>query len=162
MSLQYKFFSIPVRDEEESEAELNLFLRSVRVVHVSREFVAQGENSFWALAIEYLPKAVGPSDIADRRKRSKVDYKALLSPQDFTIFAKLREWRKTVATEEGVPVYAIFTNEQLAKIAEAHPQTKAQLAEIEGVGKSRLTKYAGAVIDIVAHAEKAPAEKDGE
>lgn len=152
MSLQYKFFRIPLQSLEESEEALNRFLRSVKVVHVQREFVAQGENSFWTLAIEYMPSEDGSAGGGILRKRVKIDYKELLSPEDFAVFVKLREWRKEVAAEEGVPVYAIFTNEQMAKIAEERSQTQADLAQIDGIGKSRIAKYGESVLEIVAKA----------
>jgi len=140
---------------------MNRFLRSVRVVHVQREFVDQGENSFWAMAIEYMQMVPGSTHGASR-KQAKVDYKALLSADDFAVFARLREWRKGAAAEEGVPVYTIFTNEQLAKIAEANVQTQADLAEIDGVGKSRIAKYADAVIEIVSPSTPVFQSKDSE
>jgi hypothetical protein len=88
MALQLKFFVIPIRELEAVEAEVNRFLRSVRVVHLQREFVPQGDNSFWSLAVEYLADgAPGP------RRRARIDYKAVLSPEAFGIFATLREWR---------------------------------------------------------------------
>jgi hypothetical protein len=54
MALQLKFFVVPIRAIEQTEAEINRFLRSVRVVTTQREFVAQGDNSFCSLAVEYL------------------------------------------------------------------------------------------------------------
>jgi hypothetical protein len=44
--MQMAFFSIPARGDAEMQEELNLFLRSNRVLTVHREFVPQGENSF--------------------------------------------------------------------------------------------------------------------
>jgi superfamily II DNA helicase RecQ len=122
---------------------------------VQREFVDHGENSFWALAVEYMPVGGG-----DAKKRSRVDYKEVLSPDDFLVFAKLREWRKGVAAEEGVPVYTVFSNEQLAKIAETRVQTEADLAGIDGIGKSRLEKYAKAVIEMVTSSHSDAAESE--
>ena len=69
---------------------------------------------------------------------------------------------KGAAAEEGVPVYTIFTNEQLAKIAEANVQTQADLAEIDSVGKSRIAKYADAVIEIVSPSTPVFQSKDSE
>jgi len=54
MTIQYKFFTIPLKATREVETELNHFLRSQRVLTVHREFVTQGENSFWTMAVEYL------------------------------------------------------------------------------------------------------------
>lgn len=44
MSLQYKFFQIPARDSGKEAAEINRFLKTVRMVNIHREFVAHGEN----------------------------------------------------------------------------------------------------------------------
>jgi hypothetical protein len=41
MSVQFKFFSLPIPCEEEAEEELNAFLRSVRIVAAHREMVRQ-------------------------------------------------------------------------------------------------------------------------
>jgi superfamily II DNA helicase RecQ len=148
MALQLKFFIIPVGDTEESELEINRFLRSVRVVNMQREFVDQGPNSFWSVAVEYLPAARSAGE-KDNLKKSKIDYKQVLSPEDFALFAQLREWRKVEAAEIGVLVYTIFTNEQLAKIAEQKIRTQAGLQEIEGVGEAKAKKFGKAVIEIV-------------
>jgi superfamily II DNA helicase RecQ len=48
---------------------------------------------------------------------------------------------KEISTKEGIPTYAVFTNEQLAEIARKRPQEMSKLKEVEGVGESRLQKY---------------------
>jgi hypothetical protein len=45
MSLQYKFIIVPVKGIHEPEAELNRFLRGVRVVNSHRHFVDHADNS---------------------------------------------------------------------------------------------------------------------
>ena len=52
--MQMAFFSVPARGDAGLQEDLNVFLRSHRVLSVHREFVGQGENAFWALAVEYL------------------------------------------------------------------------------------------------------------
>jgi hypothetical protein len=56
----------------------------------------------------------------------KVDYREVLSAQDFAVFSKLREVRKGLAEKEGVPPYTIFTNEQLAAVVRQKVTTKAE------------------------------------
>ncbi|OQX17615.1 MAG: hypothetical protein BWK80_39380 [Desulfobacteraceae bacterium IS3] len=148
MSLQYKFFIIPTADSAQAESELNRFLRSVRVITIHREFVANGQNTFWSMAVEYLHDGVH-SETASSGKR-KVDYKEVLSPEDFTLFSKLREWRKNTADQEGIAMYLILTNEQMAKIAEKRITTEAALKEVAGVSDTRAKKYSEAVIKIVS------------
>jgi len=147
--VQYKFFTIPITHPNDSEQELNTFIGSHRVLVVQREFVSNGENSFWALAVEYLASSQDTSRQNNRKKT--VDYREVLSTEDFALFSKLREWRKEVAEKEAVPVYTIFTNEQLAKIACNRVTGPKELQEIEGVGTSRIKKYAG-ILEVIQQA----------
>jgi superfamily II DNA helicase RecQ len=164
--MQLQFFSVPVRGDRGAQEELNAFLRSHRVLTVHREFVAQGDNSFWALSVEYMEGAVpsGPgADDGRGAKPPKVDYKEVLGPADFALFAKLRDWRKATAEGEGVPVYAVLTNEQLAGIAVKRPDTAARLREIEGVGEAKAGKYGSGVLAVVSDTggtAPAPSEAD--
>jgi hypothetical protein len=45
--MQLKLFILPVKNLAAAEAEMNGFLRAHRVLAVKKEFVADGENSFW-------------------------------------------------------------------------------------------------------------------
>ena len=55
-----------------------------------------------------------------------------------------------IAEAEGVPVYAIFTNEQLAAMVQRKATTAAGLAAIEGVGQARLEKHGPRLLAILA------------
>jgi superfamily II DNA helicase RecQ len=148
MSLQYKFFSIPIPYGQEVEESMNTFLRGVRLVHVHREIVCQDDRHYWAVSVEYLTgadKDVRKSELAKR----KIDYKEELSPENFAVFAKLREWRKAAAAREAVQLYTVFMNEQLAEMVEKRVTTKNALLEIEGVGNARLAKYGEEVLAIL-------------
>jgi hypothetical protein len=46
--MQLKLFVLPVKNLGEAEAEMNGFLRGHRVPAVKKEFVPDGENSFWS------------------------------------------------------------------------------------------------------------------
>ncbi len=154
MSLQYKFFMINTKDPQEAEDELNRFLRSVKAVNVKSKLVTQGNNSYWNLSVEYNHDSSGIAGNTNVPvKKSKVDYREILSDDDFEIFAKLRDWRKQVAEKEAIPVYTIFTNEQLAQIAQNRVINKAGLQEISRVGEARVKKYGDDVVNIV-NAEK--------
>lgn len=145
--MQWAFYRIPVTGSVEA-TELNRFLRTVRVLNCHREFVANGDASYWAMAVEYLP-ALENAARPGREAGAKVDFKAVLPPEDFALFARLREWRKALANSEAVPVYTIFTNEQLAEMSRRRCSSLATLAEIEGVGQGRTEKYGRAVLDVI-------------
>jgi superfamily II DNA helicase RecQ len=141
------------------EAELNAFLRSHRVLKVDREMVQRDSAPCWAVSVEYMDgaAAVGPGGCGSQRTDDKkVDYKAVLSEGDFAVFSLLRDLRKTLAEAEGVPVYAIFTNEQLAKFAQSRAQSQADLQKVDGVGEAKIEKYGSRVLDAIAAARVVP------
>lgn len=65
----------------------------------------------------------------------------MLSPDQFTQYVKLRDVRSEIAQKEAIPVYTIFTNEQLAAMVTAQVSTKEDLKSIPGVGEARVTNY---------------------
>jgi len=119
--IAYRFFTISVRDEGPAAADLNGFLRSRRVLSVDRRWVDQGSESFWSFCVDYLESSGGATGGAppgrNGTNRGKVDYRDVLSPEDFAVFARLRQARKEIAQADAVPVYTIFTNEQLVSPA---------------------------------------------
>ena len=149
-----KFFTVPISDDGRAEAALNGFIGSRRVITVDRRWVDLGASSFWSLAVDYIdgPASIGVPPSKPAGARAKVDYKELLSPNDFAVYAKLRDARKEIATAESVPVYTIFTNEQLAQMVKAKATTRATLGRIEGVGEARLDKHSGRMLAILADA----------
>ena len=147
--MQWRFFHISVYADEEEQERFNCFLRSVKVLCVQREFVQNGDKSCWALAVEYLPHSGTKINNGQQEQKKRIDYREQLSADDFALFAILRDWRKEIAQQEGVPVYTVFTNEQLAEIARNRCDSKAALQKIAGVGNSRVAKYGQLVLEVV-------------
>lgn len=50
--MSYEFYQIPVNGGGEAAEALNRSLRGGRIAGVRKEFVANGENSFWAFCVE--------------------------------------------------------------------------------------------------------------
>ena len=146
--MQLKMFVVPIKNVSEAEAEMNGFLRGHRVLAVKKEFVADGENSFWSFCVEYLDGAAVATTggTASSSRPPKVDYREILTPEEFELFSRLRDWRKAAAEKEGVPVYAVLTNGQLAQVVQKKITTKAGLKGIEGVGDARMEKYGEALL----------------
>lgn len=65
-------------------------------------------------------------------------------------FDALREWRLEIARAQGVPAYVVFTDATLRQIAIERPSTTAELAEISGVGRSKLENYGDEVLEVLA------------
>ncbi len=86
----------------------------------------------------------------------------MLNREDFAVFSKLRDLRKEVAQETGVPVYAIFNNEQLAQMVQKRARAKADLEAITHVGDARIEKYGSRFVDFLTKQWDATDETDGE
>jgi superfamily II DNA helicase RecQ len=163
--MAFQLFTVPIQDDGRDLEQLNAFLRRHKILSVERRWVEQGASSFWSFCIDYLEGA--PADGGGYRGgrgpggRAKIDYRETLSPADFAVFARLRDLRKDLAQAEGVPVYTIFTNEQLAQMVQTRTTTKAALEKIAGVGDARLDKYGGRVLELLGQAWKEPHEADG-
>jgi len=107
--MQLKMFVAPIKNLGDAEAEMNGFLRGHRVLAIKKEFVPDGENSFWTFCVEYLDGTAASTAGGHPGARApKVDYKAVLKPEEFEVFRRLRDWRKATADKEGVPVYVVL------------------------------------------------------
>jgi len=68
------------------------------------------------------------------------------------LFDALREARRLLAAEAGLPAYVIFHDSTLREIAEARPATLSELAQVNGVGRTKLERYGEAMLAAVASA----------
>jgi DNA helicase-2/ATP-dependent DNA helicase PcrA len=69
---------------------------------------------------------------------------------DEELFERLRTWRVERAGQEKVPAYVVFTDLTLQAIAEVKPVDQTALLRINGIGRSKLEKYADDVLAVVA------------
>lgn len=111
--MRLHFVTVPIHGCTAAEEELNQFLATHRVIAVDRQLVSDGARSAWAICVTYVDAS--PSATADAAGKKRVDYREILPDAEFQVFAKLRDLRKQLAEREGVPPYALFTNDQLAR-----------------------------------------------
>jgi hypothetical protein len=52
-SMAFRFFTIPIRDPEPAQTELNSFLQSHNILSIDRRWVDQGTESFWTCCVDY-------------------------------------------------------------------------------------------------------------
>lgn len=147
--MSLRFFQIPVRDSHSSEQERNGFLTSHKIHSMERHLIDKGSNSFWAICVDYSNSVSADSTRNRNLSRNRVVYKSILPPDEFAIFSRLRELRKDIAQAEAVPVYALFRNEQLVQMAQRRCRSKSDLAQIEGIGESKIEKYADRFIPML-------------
>jgi hypothetical protein len=100
--MPYRFFSIPTTHGEDAERELNTFLAQHKNVRVDKQFVPDGERSFWAVAVTYAadakPMSGGTREIPADYK-PKVNYEETLTPEQYVLFNELRDLRNRIAEQ---------------------------------------------------------------
>ena len=67
-------------------------------------------------------------------------------------FKTLKRWRLERAKADEVPAYVVFHNSTLEEIAERAPRTLSELAEVPGVGPTKLERYGEDVLAALAAA----------
>jgi ATP-dependent DNA helicase RecQ len=73
-----------------------------------------------------------------------------LSDDDLRLFETLRELRKQLAEEQGVPPYVIFGDVALVEMSRERPSTPAEFLEINGVGQVKLERHGAVFLEAIA------------
>jgi ATP-dependent DNA helicase RecQ len=87
-----------------------------------------------------------------RGKRGTVIADAADDPQNGPLFEALRERRRELAKEAGVPPYVIFHDSTLRDMAAQRPSSRAALAHLSGIGARKLEAYGDAFLEVIRHA----------
>ena len=139
---------------------------------VLRQLVALGHvlpdhDSFGAFKLTASARAVlkGETEVmlreetahaaGKRRSRSKGGKRAAAgslvprTAQAEGLLARLRAWRSETARTQGVPAYVVFHDATLEEIVRLHPQTRAELRAVTGIGERKLEHYGDMLLQLV-------------
>ncbi len=138
--MQIKIFTLPLVPETHQLEELNVFLRSSKVVDLRKEIATVDGNACWTFCVTYMQEA--PTlNTQKSGGAARIDYKEVLDEQTFKRFSIMRRVRKDMAEAEAVPAYAIFTDAELAEVAKIAILVPNALTGIPGIGKKKVEKY---------------------
>lgn len=87
--------------------------------------------------------------VGNGRRGAPAD-KILLAPEEQALFDDLKALRLRLAKEQNLPPYVIFHDKTLIAMATQRPLYKDSLAQIPGVGQSKLDKYGTIFLDAIA------------
>jgi len=149
--MQIKVFTIPVGDNSTALSEMNKFLRSKKILEVRENFVSNDNAAYWCFSVRYIEQQFSPSS---ENRSKKVDYKAVFDEKTFQKFTKLREIRKKVAAEDGIPAFAVFTDEELAGLAKLDSITTKGMLSVKGIGDKKVERFSRYFIDEEPENEK--------
>jgi len=84
------------------------------------------------------------------KKKRKAGPIAELNEDDLRLFETLRELRKQLAVEQGVPPYVIFGDAALVEMSRERPVNDEQFLEINGVGQVKLERHGTTFLEAIA------------
>ncbi|MFK7830573.1 MAG: DNA helicase RecQ [Congregibacter sp.] len=130
--------------------------RSVYRQLVARGYLSVNMERFGALCLQESSRGVlrGEVEVALRQdpkssSAKRTTKKVLPEHIDVELWEALRERRRTLAEEQGIPPYIIFHDRTLQLICEERPQSVDEFAAISGVGERKCEKYAEAFLAVV-------------
>ncbi len=88
-----------------------------------------------------------------RRKKATKAPAVLDDPRDEALFQALRGRRMDIAKAQGVPPYVIFHDSSLREMALRKPRDLVDMAQIPGVGQTKLERYGDGFLAAIAAAE---------
>lgn len=85
-----------------------------------------------------------------RQKASRRDRAApRLDAEDLPLWHALRECRKNLAQQQGVPPYVIFHDASLQDMLRLRPRSRQEFLQVTGVGDSKLNKYGDVFLELI-------------
>ena len=127
-------------------------------MHIARQLLTMGylkqegeyhTLSLTARALEALKKRETILGVVQEAERIRIKGKQTEVEYNHALFAVLRQKRKELADEAGVPPYVIFSDKTLVEMAAYYPQSMPSLLNISGVGQVKSRQYGDAFLAVI-------------
>lgn len=142
--------------KEYSEAELRVLLNQL----IFEGYLYQTEDRYSVLKMgdisplkneetRIVVKTYEEKVLASKQKSQTRRGTDALTSAGYELFESLRTLRLTIAREESVPPYIIFSDKTLIDMCVKVPQNKAEMLNVSGVGAMKFEKYGQRFLDEV-------------
>ena len=128
----------------------------------AEDLAAEGMMAVGAMAGAGMTSTAPGPQRRSARSNDRVAEPGPLSDEGEALFQRLRELRKSIADQQGVPAYIVFSDKTLRAMAEARPSTPEELLAVSGVGPMKLERYGEAFLEVVNRAPTSPVTADAE
>ncbi len=141
---------------------------------IFRQLVVHGylnvdHNRYGALRLSGSSRALlrGEMTLALREDAEKPKVRSsrtrpTLSADDEPLMEALREERREIAEQQGVPPYVVFHDAALLDMIRLRPTALEDMLEVSGVGQSKLEKYGQVFLDVLNRFERPEPEFSSE
>ena len=91
-----------------------------------------------------------PKPVSSRRPRVSQNRRSDVPDAPSEVLDGLKRWRADRARRDGVPAYVVMHDRHLASIGARMPMTAAELARCDGMGPTRMERYADEILAALA------------
>ncbi len=123
--------------------------RSIQELAGTTGFSEKRLGDFGAVFLDEVTSYLRDHPRPTRRREGGKTKEDDSEPYDKGLFDNLRQLRRKIAEERGVPAYVILHDSVLREIARRLPRTEAELAGIRNVGQKRAAELGEAILDVV-------------
>ncbi len=123
---------------------------------LAQDYLKQTEGQYPVLVLTEKSNDVlrGKVQVELFKIKAKVEKKvslisAIAHPYEPELLAELKQLRTTLAQQENVPAYVIFSDATLVELATYLPHDESEMQQISGVGQSKLQKYSPAFLPLI-------------
>ncbi|MFC7365020.1 MULTISPECIES: DNA helicase RecQ [Bhargavaea] len=119
---------------------------------ISRDLIGVSQGEFPTIFVTEKGKEVLTGGERVTRKQAVVT--VAIGDAD-PLFEKLRDLRKSLADEAGVPPYVIFSDKSLKDMCARKPMDEESFLEVHGVGENKLAKYGEPFLEAIREFQSA-------
>lgn len=124
------------------EDPVNRFISTRKINKITPAFFETGGQACWSVFIEY-------DDIVQDHEKKAKEKLPDLTPQQKKLYDALIGLRRDLAEKEGVPIFIIASNRQLADIVLRLPRTMDELKSVNGFGTKKVKKYGRQILETI-------------
>ncbi len=160
--MKIKLFTVPVTNVADFNDELNSFLSNNKIVELEKQLIQTSTGAYWCFFINYI-EHLSVRNMYD--KSVKVDYKNVLSVEEFKTFDRLRVIRLQISQADNVSAFVVATDAELAEVAKLAKIDLASLQKVKGFGVEKIKKYGKRILEGLENMKKddsVPNKKSGE
>ncbi|WP_208590661.1 DNA helicase RecQ [Gracilibacillus suaedae] len=122
--------------KEMTEKELVSFIQFL----VAEDFLVSEGGRYPTLRLSKRAVSVLTGEEKVYVQAAKVETKEVVA-YDTEMFEQLRRLRKSLADQQGVPPYVIFSDKSLREMSVVKPKSKYEMLQIHGVGERKFEQY---------------------
>ena len=87
--------------------------------------------------------------VATPTRRSKSEKKSVAQDVDPALRELLREWRRAMAKEQGVPAFVVMHDTSLDELCRVRPRSLSELRRVHGFGEHKKELYGRHILDVL-------------